>query len=780
MKPAHPEDPQLYEEFVALKRSGLETWLAVGGWDFSDPGPTRTTWSDMAMTASGRSSFINSCIAIMDQYGFQGIDIDWYVQFSHFTMLPANSFREYPVAPDRDGRPEDMENFVSLVREMRAAFGSRGISVAIAASYWYLRGFDPKAMEPYVDFLGVMTYDLHGPWDKSVKHIGPVVAGQTNVPEIYNWTLPLWYAGLDPAKLNFGLAYYGRGYTLSDRSCNYVGCTWSDASRPYACTNFPGVASLTEIENSIQELGLTARLLQDDMMKVLTAGDQWMGYDDLETIELKKDFASSLCFGGTMIWSVDLYSGSGSGNTPDGQGSDTPGSPAGGSGQGGAVGEDDGDDIVLIDPSIWNDANPEINCEPPCSFVLPPLQLLEPTTILIPPITTSLEVAYPRTTVLTVDGSESTTTFFRRSTITTTIVVPAVTTTEIEVWGRTIGDRDTNSEVSSSFFVTSSILPPVVIVTNDPDPEYTGTTSEPPVTRTIRPPPFPYTRPSRSDFLPIITYRPGPPRPRCRPPSICGTPCRIFCDAPCPPGLCADGDLDFPDPRPPPPPPGTSPQPPGGSEVDPEGREDGDEEEDDEERCEFEFGLPPGGDDSDRRDPPYITPRVTSTSNPTIAPPKPIPTPSPPPNPAPPRPRRDTETRRCYDSGVLTGRGDAIRAVENFCEYAAGRTLDDSTLERKSIEGIDSAVAGFVSIVQSITVRNGCKFDVDRQECRRIMRRILDECDTTSTRFKQGGTVEDNCATWRLDPNTDIENLLCSIPVYRLGDYVLNGGEDCS
>jgi hypothetical protein len=178
-------------------------------------------------------------------------------------------------------------------------------------------------------------------------------------------------------------------------------------------------------------------------------------------------------------------------------------------------------------------------------------------------------------------------------------------------------------------------------------------------------------------------------------------------------------------------------------------------------------------------DPPYLTPRVTRTSESSIAPPAPTPTPSPSPNPAPPTPRRDTEDRKCYDSGALTGRGDAIKAVENFCEFAGGRTLDDSTLERKSVEGIDSAVGGFVSIVQSVTVRNGCKFDIDRDECRRIMRRILDECDTTSTRFKQGGTVEDNCATWRLDPNTDITNLLCFIPVYRLGDYVFNDGGDC-
>lgn len=48
---------------------------------------------------------------------------------------------------------------------MKAAFGGQyGISLTLAPDYWYLRGFDAKAMEPYVDFFGFMAYDLHGFW----------------------------------------------------------------------------------------------------------------------------------------------------------------------------------------------------------------------------------------------------------------------------------------------------------------------------------------------------------------------------------------------------------------------------------------------------------------------------------------------------------------------------------------------------------------------------------------------------------------------------------------
>ncbi|CAF9911284.1 MAG: hypothetical protein ALECFALPRED_007221 [Alectoria fallacina] len=47
-------------------------------------------------------------------------------------------------------------------------------------------------------------------------------------------------------------------------------------------------------------------------MKQITWEDQWMGYDDVKTITMKKKWASGYCFGGSMVWSVDFDSGLGS------------------------------------------------------------------------------------------------------------------------------------------------------------------------------------------------------------------------------------------------------------------------------------------------------------------------------------------------------------------------------------------------------------------------------------------------------------------------------------
>jgi chitinase len=103
---------------------------------------------------------------------------------------------------------------------------------------------DPSAMQPYVDWFGFMAYDLHGFWDAANPNLGPAVRAQTDINDIRNDTMPLWYAVLDPKKINFGIAHYGRGYTLASPNCKTLGCTFNGPSKPGPCTDFAGVMSL--------------------------------------------------------------------------------------------------------------------------------------------------------------------------------------------------------------------------------------------------------------------------------------------------------------------------------------------------------------------------------------------------------------------------------------------------------------------------------------------------------------------------------------------------------
>ncbi|KAH8756919.1 glycoside hydrolase superfamily [Hyaloscypha finlandica] len=124
-----------------------------------------------------------------------------------------------------------------------------------------------------------MTYDLHGVWDAASLFLGSYINPHTNVTEIDMGPDLLWRAGVEPAKVDLGLAWYGRSFTLSDPSCNTPNgvCQFIGGANAGPCTDASGILDLEEIENIITTNSLTP----------------------------KRTFANSRCLGGTMIWAID-------------------------------------------------------------------------------------------------------------------------------------------------------------------------------------------------------------------------------------------------------------------------------------------------------------------------------------------------------------------------------------------------------------------------------------------------------------------------------------------
>lgn len=58
----------------------------LGGWTFNDP-PTQHIFSDMVASTSHTQAFLASALSIIEQYAFDGLDIDWEVS------LPFHSVR---------------------------------------------------------------------------------------------------------------------------------------------------------------------------------------------------------------------------------------------------------------------------------------------------------------------------------------------------------------------------------------------------------------------------------------------------------------------------------------------------------------------------------------------------------------------------------------------------------------------------------------------------------------------------------------------------------------
>ncbi|ORY13819.1 hypothetical protein BCR34DRAFT_662986 [Clohesyomyces aquaticus] len=309
MVPMSPGDVDLYRRFTALKsrKAGLQTWIAVGGWSFNDETNipnTRTAFSSMVSSSGSRQAFISSLSQFMQTYHFDGVDIDW----------------EYPAADDRGGVKLDKANFVTLLKELRQAFGGRyGISLTLPASYWYLQGFDVKQMQNYVDWMNLMSYDIHGVWDQGNKHTGPFLKPHTNWTEIDDGLDLLWRAGVQPGKINLGLGWYGRSFTLANPSCNTPNgaCLFSQGGNPGECTKSAGTLTNAEITRIIAKGGVTKGFDKTAAVKWISwNSDQWVSYDDGETIQLKLSNANNRCLGGKMVWAVDQDDG-GSSSTND-------------------------------------------------------------------------------------------------------------------------------------------------------------------------------------------------------------------------------------------------------------------------------------------------------------------------------------------------------------------------------------------------------------------------------------------------------------------------------
>ena len=170
--------------------------LSVGGWGAEG-------FSDACMTKEGRTVLADSILQLMDDCGFNGVDIDW----------------EYPGVSGTGivSRPEDVENWYALLTLLREGLDQREalhgreyiLSVALGAGEQHLAVLDPARLGALVDQAVLMAYDLRG-FDRQTGHHAGLYPDE-NRPNTGAYAVNKLLEGGFPAeKLLLGMPAYGR------------------------------------------------------------------------------------------------------------------------------------------------------------------------------------------------------------------------------------------------------------------------------------------------------------------------------------------------------------------------------------------------------------------------------------------------------------------------------------------------------------------------------------------------------------------------------------------
>ena len=191
-------NPSRLSSIVALKsrKPELKILISIGGWGSGG-------FSEMARDDTKRLSFAADCKRLLDQYHLDGIDLDW----------------EYPTQTAGgliQASPQDTENFTLLLHDIRKAIGNG--KLLTFASVSSAKFVDFEAVNPYIDFVNIMTYDIaRPPWHHSGLYRSQFTRGLScdeSVKEHVNAGIPL-------NKLTMGIPFYGHGTGGIDSDIEY-------------------------------------------------------------------------------------------------------------------------------------------------------------------------------------------------------------------------------------------------------------------------------------------------------------------------------------------------------------------------------------------------------------------------------------------------------------------------------------------------------------------------------------------------------------------------------
>lgn len=269
------------KQLFLLKKQNrnLKVLLSIGGWTYS------ANFAAPASTSEGRKRFAQSAVALLEDLGFDGLDIDW----------------EYPKSA------AEAQNFEALLRETRQALdqaalkrnGSAQFELSVACpagpqNYEHLRLFE---MDRYLDFWNLMAYDYAGSWDSRAGHQANLYEDKTH-PECtpFSTHKAVGYylsKGIHREKIVLGMPLYGRAFQSTDgpgHSFSGVG----EGSFEQGVWDFKVLPHTGAQEYHDRDIG--ASWNQD------AGGKTMVSYDTADLVRQKAMYVQEERLGGGMWW----------------------------------------------------------------------------------------------------------------------------------------------------------------------------------------------------------------------------------------------------------------------------------------------------------------------------------------------------------------------------------------------------------------------------------------------------------------------------------------------
>ena len=247
-----------------IHSQGAKFLISLGGWG-NDVGFEAIVSSPIL-----RNDLINNLIVICDNYGYDGVDLDW----EHPNSTQNRQYLNLSVA-EMDSMFNDFDSVLL-------------ITMAVPISNWSGQWYDFNSLKSHIDFFNAMTYDIHRGWSSHVGHIAPLFqsspGGSCNTGIGYLATT----RGIPREKINLGVLFWGKKHSTYDINQSFSGTVedmWYHEIVPLMDNSW----SYHWDSNAF-----CPYLIKDDESKIIT-------FDNPESIGFKCENAKTQNLGGVML-----------------------------------------------------------------------------------------------------------------------------------------------------------------------------------------------------------------------------------------------------------------------------------------------------------------------------------------------------------------------------------------------------------------------------------------------------------------------------------------------